>query len=478
MDFTTRDRYRHVVEKLARRSGVAETTVAEQAIRMARGAAASRPHDKRSAHVGFYLVGGGRSELESVAGLRAPVPGTLLRHGAQNRLNLYLGAIGFLTLLLGGTLVHHMLVEGIEGGLLILCAFLAVICASQLAIHLVNLVTTLIVVPEALPRMDYQAGLPRDARSLVVIPSMLTNEANIERLVDALEIRYLGNKDPLLHFGLLTDFADAKEEAMPSDTRCSQSLLNALPVSTTNMGRSRRIFFLFHRPRRYNPNEGMWMGVERKRGKLAALNALLRGDTNGHFSLVVGRVDALVNVRYVITLDTDTQLPRDCVRQLVATMMHPLNRPIYDGVKKRIVEGYGILQPRVAAALSATARSHYMRLVGGEVGLDPYTRTVSDVYQDLFGEGSFIGKGIYDVDAFERTLNSRFPENRILSHDLLEGCYARSGLVSDVQLYEDDPTSYFVDIRRRHRWIRGDWQIASWLFSRVPSVNGGSEPIR
>ncbi len=210
------------------------------------------------------------------------------------------------------------------------------------------------------------------------------------------------------------------------------------------------------------------MGYERKRGKLADLNALLRGSGRERFSLIVGDVATLSGVKYVITLDTDTQLPLDAGRQCVATMAHPLNRPQYDETRQRVIRGYGILQPRMGASLSGTQRSLYARLFGSEPGIDPYTRTVSDVYQDLFGEGSFIGKGIYDVDAFERALGARFPENRILSHDLLEGCYARSGLLSDVHLYEDYPSRYDADARRQERWIRGDWQIAHWLLPRVP----------
>ena len=227
-------------------------------------------------------------------------------------------------------------------------------------------------------------------------------------------------------------------------------------------------FFLFHRPRRWNGEEGVWMGYERKRGKLADLNSLLRGGAHGQFSLVVGDAAVLLNVKYVITLDTDTQLPRDSARQFVGAMAHPLNRAHYDEARQRIVAGYGILQPRVAVSLPSTNRSRYARMCGSEAGIDPYTRAVSDVYQDLFHEGSFIGKGIYDVDALKGALDGRFPENRILSHDLLEGCYARSGLLSDVMVYEEYPSRYSADVSRRHRWIRGDWQIAHWLMSGVP----------
>ena len=303
---------------------------------------------------------------------------------------------------------------------------------------------------------------------------MLSSAQNIEDLVEALEVTFLANRDERLHFGLLTDFQDAQQESLPEDAPLLQLAqarieeLNAKYDAAESRSKD-DIFFLFHRPRRWNPRERLWMGYERKRGKLADLNALLRGGSEDRFSLVVGDIALLSEVKYVITLDTDTQLPRDAARQFVGAMAHPLNRPRYDETKRRVVEGYGILQPRVAVSLPGTNRSRYARLYGGEPGIDPYTRAVSDVYQDVFGEGSFIGKGIYDVDAFEQALGGRFPENRILSHDLLEGCYARAGLLSDVQLYEDYPARYSADVSRRHRWIRGDWQLAAWL---LPAGSG------
>jgi hypothetical protein len=267
----------------------------------------------------------------------------------------------------------------------------------------------------------------------------------------------------------LSDFHDAKQENMPEDGPLLG--LAQAGIADLNSKYSRQgidTFFLFHRARRWNAGEQLWMGYERKRGKLEELNSFLRGQPGDHFSHIVGNTSVLKGIRYVITLDTDTQLPRDSVWQFVGAMAHPLNRPAYDNAKERVSEGHGILQPRVAVSLPGTNHSRYARLWGGEPGIDPYTRAVSDVYQDVFGEGSFIGKGIYDVDVFEQALGGRFPENRILSHDLIEGCYARSGLLSDVQLYEDYPTTYDADVARRHRWIRGDWQIAHWALPWVP----------
>jgi cellobiose phosphorylase len=481
MDFATRDRYRHVVEKIAKGSRLSEAEVADKAIQLAREGAVGKNREDRTAHVGFYLIGKGLPRLERTARAHLLIAETVRRMGRRFPLFLYLGAIVLLTVLVAGSLLEGAHADGVRDWVLVLVGVLAALCASQLAVALVNWLATLLVTPQSLPRMDFSDGIPPQYHTLAVVPAMLSSADDIEELVEALEIRFLANRDDNLHFGLLTDFRDAHEETHAEDgplLRLAQARIEGLNEKYRQAdGRSKGgSFFLFHRPRRWNPQERLWMGYERKRGKLADLNALLRGGGRDRFSSIVGATDALPTVKYVITLDTDTQLPRDSARQFVGTMAHPLNRAHFDEGRQLVTEGYGILQPRVAPSLPGTNRSRYARLFGSEPGIDPYTRAVSDVYQDVFGEGSFIGKGIYDVDAFERSLKGRFPENRILSHDLLEGCYARAALLSDVQLYEEYPSRYDADASRRHRWIRGDWQIAAWLLSRVPGNRADSEP--
>jgi len=476
MDFATRDRYRHVVAGLAKRSHCSEVQVARSVIGLAQQAVGNGG-DHGAAHVGYYLIDGGLPQLEAAVAARVPVMLRLRRSLGRAPLVLHLGAILLLTLGFAGALLVQARIDGVDGWGLLLTGLLSVLAASQLASALVNWLATLLTTPQLLPRMDYSRGLPPDMRTLVVVPTLLTGVQAVEDLLEALEVRFLGNRDELLHFGLLTDFRDAREEIRAGDDallRCARKGIEQLNKKYPATASDR--FFLFHRPRRWNASERTWMGYERKRGKLAELNALLRGQGRERFSLIVGDTAALVDVRYVITLDADTLLPRDSARQFVGAMAHPLNRPRYDEHLKRICFGYGILQPRMAASLSGANPSRYAQLCGSEPGIDPYTRSVSDVYQDLFGEGSFIGKGIYDVDAFERALQGRFPDNRILSHDLLEGCYARSGLLSDVHLYEEYPARYQADVDRQQRWIRGDWQIAQWLLPRVPGPDGQSQP--
>ena len=475
MDFVTRDRYRHATESMAKRSPLSEGEVARTAIRLARAAAESGAGD-RAGHVGYYLIDKGVRELERAAQVRSSGSETLRRTAGRFPLLLYVGAIALIAAIISGSVLAQAHADGVPDWLLWSIGILSLLAASQLAVALVNWLATLLVTPHPLPRLDFSAGIPAQSRTLVVVPTMLSSAQNVEDLTEALEVTFLANRDERLHFGLLTDFRDTQQESLPGDgplVQRAQARIDELNAKYgAGGGRNRDdIFFLFHRPRRWNPRERLWMGYERKRGKLADLNALLRGGSEDRFSLVIGDTALLSEVKYVITLDTDTQLPRDAARQFVGAMAHPLNRPRYDATKRRVVEGYGILQPRVAASLSGTNRSRYARLYGGEPGIDPYTRAVSDVYQDVFGEGSFIGKGIYDVDAFEQAIGGRLPENRILSHDLLEGCYARAGLLSDVRLYEDYPPRYRADVSRRYRWIRGDWQLAGWLRGRVPGGN-------
>jgi cellobiose phosphorylase len=469
MDFSTRDRYRHVVEKMAKRSRLSENEVAREAIRLAQDGGDGKGDNDRSAHVGFYLIDAGRALLERSVEERSTLWESLQKAGRLFSLPLYLGSIILITAIVSGGLLATARFNGVRGLFLWLLDMLLLLPVSRLAIGLVNWLSTRLVTPFPLPRMDFSRGIPRDNLTLTVVPTMLTSSENTERLLDALEVRFLANRDENLRFGLLTDFSDAGAENLSDDEALLALARRGIEDLNKKYGGPKGdAFFLFHRPRLWNPEDRIWMGYERKRGKLEALNALLRGGPHAGFSLIVGDVESLSGVKYVITLDTDTQLPRDAAWQLVGAMAHPLNRPRYDENQGRISAGYGILQPRVAVSLPGTNRSRYARLWGSDPGIDPYTRAVSDVYQDLFGEGSFIGKGIYEVDAFERVLKGRFPENRILSHDLIEGCFVRSGLISDVQLYEEYPSRYGADVSRRHRWIRGDWQILRWLLPGVP----------
>jgi len=464
MDFATRNHYRRVVEHLARRSGHDEHGLAATAVALA-GAHRDETDGRRS-HVGYYLVDEGRAQLEARIGLRS-WPG--VPASPRARVTLYLAALVVLTLAFLATVAPALASATPASWWLrvaALCA--AAIAASELAVTVVNHAAARLAQPTQLPRLDFSAGIPVASRTLVVVPSLLSSVDAVAELAADLEVRYMGNRDVELHFALLTDFPDAHAAHEARDV----AILDAARAAIHELNRRHASapFLLLHRPRRWNATQHAWMGHERKRGKLVALNRLIVDGDRSPFATIEGDAAWLGGVRYVITLDVDTQLPRGAASELVATMAHPLNRPIGDAGAKRA--GYAILQPRVGHSMPVNGPSPYAHLFGGEGGIDPYTRLVSDTYQDLFGEGSFIGKGIYDVAAFEHALADRLPDNRILSHDLLEGCYARAGLASDVELFEHYPQSYLVDARRRHRWIRGDWQLAAWLLPRTRDAHG------
>ena len=469
-DFATRDRYRHVIEQIAAHGTLEEWNIAEAAVQLAREAM-GRDEAHRRCHVGYYLVDQGRRELEQTIRLPWSPWNAVLRVIKRHRVLLYLGSILLITIPAAAAVMPWMGRLGVGDARFWFLLLLAMWPASALAVSLVNYFSTLLIPPRPLPRLDFSNGIPSDHRTMVVIPSLLSNIQEADRLLAAIEIRYLGNRDKHLCFALLTDFPDAREETLPEDAEILRRA--ELGIAALNARHPREenqtVFYLFHRPRVWNPHERIWMSYERKRGKLEQFNTLLRDDDAGaSFCSIVGDRSILPSIKYVITLDADTELPRGAAHQLVGAMAHPLNHPRYDAAIGRVVDGYAILQPRASIRMAAANQSRFTRLYAGEAGFDPYTREVSDVYQDLFGEGSFVGKGIYDVDVFQQALKERFPENLILSHDLLESGYARSALLSGVEVLEDFPRSYLGEISRQHRWIRGDWQIAPWIFSRPP----------
>lgn len=469
MDFSTRDHYRHVVEQIAKKSTLSEYEVACIAIQLMKTNALSENKDDRTSHVGYYLIGEGVIQTKKLAKMKEPFGQKFRQITKRYSFPTYLTFIFLITLLISAFIFKKAYRECEHTWLIATIIFLSLICASQLAISIVNFFSTLWVKPHILPRMDFAHEIPTDFSTLVVVPVMISNNAEIEHLAEALEVRFLANRKNNLHFGLLTDFEDASQETLPGDQALVDFAKQKIEALNKKYKREKQdLFFLFHRPRHWNPQENIWMGYERKRGKLSELNSLLRGDAKDRFSLIVGDQSVFPRIKYVITLDGDTQLPLGTAWKLIGTMAHPLNHAWYDEKKKRVTKGYGILQPRVTVSLPEKTSSVYTRMHGNEPGIDPYTRASSDVYQDLFEEGSFIGKGIYDVDIFKKVLEGRFSENAILSHDLLEGCYIRSGLLSDVQLFEKYPPNYKTDRKRNSRWIRGDWQIFSWFLPMVP----------
>ncbi|MEO8470010.1 MAG: glucoamylase family protein, partial [Chloroflexota bacterium] len=485
MDFATRDRYRDAVEELARRSGLREVEVARRAAAMA--VAAPSAHDAEGAESarrrdpGYYLVSDGRPSFEHALHVRVPLTVRLRRAYVGSATAGYLGTITLITAVLLGVPLLLSGQGGAAGRWIVLVAIIAVIPASDLAIALVNWFVTNVLGPRPLPRLDLDAGVPSGLRTLVVVPTILTTASEVEIQVGGLEVHYLANPEGDVRFALLSDWLDASTEEVPGDEELLATAAAAVDRLNQRHGDAPgggARFLLFHRRRSWNEAEGRWIGWERKRGKLHELNALLRGSTTTGI-LTPNRPASTPppDVRYVITLDADTRLPRGAVGRLVGTIAHPLNQPTFDVHAGRVTEGYGVLQPRITPMLPAEHEaSLFQRIFSGSAGIDPYASAVSDVYQDLFREGSFTGKGIYDLAAFDAAMADRIPENSLLSHDLFEGVFARAGLVTDIELFDEFPPNYLVSAARQHRWARGDWQLLPWILGRARDALGRRRP--
>lgn len=462
----TRDRYRHAVEALARRASSTEAEVAAAALEMARNSRASEPRS-RHAHVGYYLIGDGRPQLERRVGYKPSLARRLLTSVEHHPSRIYFGSLGVLTAGVIALTLREVSNVSWSVPMLVALGLLALLPASEIALSLTHAWITALLPPRLLPRLDLDDGVPDDLRTLVVVPCLLDSRATLDELLEDLEVRSLANDEDNVYFALLTDYADANVVESEQDTALLESAKAGITALNERYPRQPNRYWLLHRRRCFSPNQGRFIGWERKRGKLEELNRLLRGDKDTSFSCVLAPTELFASVRYVITLDADTELPRDTARELIATIGHPLNQARFDEQKQRVVEGYGIVQPRVGALPLSSRRSRYAVVSAGPSGIDPYTTAVSDVYQDLFREGSYTGKGIYDVDAFNAAMHGRAPQDALLSHDLFESFFVRSALASDIELLDEQPSAYEVHAGRQHRWIRGDWQLIGWLLPRV-----------
>ena len=474
MDTESRERYHRAIAQLAEHSAWTEVEVAREAVRLA-----SLPHDvantrarERRTHVGYYLIDEGQKAIRSGAAYKPTIIDrvrTALRRWPSL---FYLSAI-----LLTSCGILAAVAAGAGGstaspGRLAVILLIALIPVTECAITIANLVVTHLLQPERLPRLDFSTtGIPNEFTTLVAVPILISSEKQVRQAAKDLEIRYLGNRDRNLHFALVTDLPDS---LYPVDKKDALAGLCSSLIEELNEKYARRgagSFIHLHRNRTYNFAEKIWMGWERKRGKILDLNALLLGQVD-RFPVKSGNLAILPSIRYVITLDQDTQILTDSARKLVGALAHPLNHAVVDPLINKVVEGYAILQPRVGVSVRSARRSRLAAIFSGDSTFDVYTRAVSDVYQDLFGVGIFTGKGIYEVAAFQQLLENRFPCNTILSHDLIEGAYARAGFISDLEVVDDYPSHASAYTKRKHRWVRGDWQIMLWLCPRVPESSG------
>ena len=472
VDFATRNLYRNAVEDLARGSGLAESDIAHRALSEA--AAVQRGPE-------YVLAGGGRRAFEHSIAFHPKLIDRVKRSMRWFGIGGYAGSITVFTACFLSVAMAILSARGVEWPWLVALACLAAIPISESGVALANVLVVRLFGPSPLPALELKGPIPPELRTLVAVPVLLTSLKSVAEHVETLEVHDLASPDGEVYFALLSDWPDAQSQTMPDDA----ALLDAAIAGVAGLnarypaGAAGPRFHLLHRPRSWSASEASWIGWERKRGKLHELNRLLRGASDTRFMSLRGVLpNPPQGIRYVITLDADTRLPRDTVRKLIGKMAHPLNAPRYDAGAGRIVAGYGVLQPRVTPSLPVgEAGSLFQRVFSAESGIDPYVAAVSDVYQDLCDEGSFAGKGIYDVDAFERALAGRVPEGSLLSHDLFEGVFARAGFVSDIEVIEEFPARYDSSAMRQHRWTRGDWQLLPWLLGKMPA-GSGTDPQR
>ncbi len=454
MDFLSRDSYRHEVEKLAKRYKISEIKVAKKLIECA---------VKNRKHIGYFLFREEKGQLlEKIGHSGMPAkPPTVL----------YLSSIAVIAAGITALLLNYSYKEGAtEPGALFLITLAILIPAGDIAVSMINWIFMHIKPPSFLPKLELKDGIPSDAAVVVVMPTLLTNGSNAAKLILKLEEYYLANREENLYFALLGDYKDNDRERTPEDKEILETANKKVKELNEKYGTDK--FFFLHRKRVFNKVQNRWMGWERKRGALYEFNELLLSGISKPFERIDGNIGVLKDIKYVITIDSDTKLSIETARKLLGTITHPLNRAVIDNGKGIVKEGYGLLQPRISVDILSANASLFARVFAGQGGIDVYTNAISDIYQDYFGEGIFTGKGIYELEVFQGILRSRIPENTVLSHDLIEGIHVRTGLVTDIELIDGYPYRYNAYSMRQHRWVRGDWQLLQWLFGNVSDAEG------
>ncbi|ERI94105.1 glycosyltransferase family 36 [Clostridiales bacterium oral taxon 876 str. F0540] len=468
MDFESRDYYRHKVEKLAKRINIEEAIVAKKALECAESCSEDIDYKK---HIGFYLIDEGTDNLKSELNFKEKGYASIKRFIKNKSAKFYIGTIVISTIVLCILVLGIIRVRNrnIAEGIYIISFLAVLIPCSEIVISIFNWSINHLTSPRFVPKMEYKDGVPEEYSTVVVIPTLINNEERVRDLISDMEVYYLANQEKNFYYALLGDFKDSNSEHEENDNKIIEAALSDIKALNEKYSKDKEdTFFFLNRYRQYNEKENLWLGWERKRGKLVEFNSLLRGNESTSYNVISGDIKTLQKVKYVITLDADTELPRDIAKKLVGAMSHILNRPRMDYKNKRVLRGYGLMQPRVSVGSIAANKTMFSKIFSGETGIDMYTTAVSDVYQDLFGEGIFTGKGIYDIDVFNFMLKNEIPENTVLSHDLLEGSYVRSALITDVELIDGYPAYYNSSSMRLHRWVRGDWQIIKWITKKSP----------
>ena len=470
MDFNSRNQYRNIIIRLARRYKTTEINIARLSYEFAKESYDLNNEVSTNNHVGYYLIGNGQQTLLKRLNKKFK-NSSKTAFIKNNSVNLYISLIIILTIIIALLPITFSLVREPIMSLVfvILAGIFSLIPASEIVITIINTCISRYVKPSRFPKLELKEGIPQELSTMVIVPTLVPNIKRTLSLIDNLEVFYLANKDENIYFSLLGDFKDSNEEILSDDKTIVEAAFKRIEeLNRKYAANSTPIFYFFCRGRQFDQKQNKWMGWERKRGSIIEFNRMLRGNSNTSYIYHSAGACSLPKIKYVITLDADTQLPLETAKQLVGTIAHPMNKAVFDAQRGIVTEGYGLIQPRIDVNIESANASYFTKIFAGQGGIDPYTTTVSDVYQDAFGEGIFTGKGIYDVDIFQQALDNVIPENTVLSHDLLEGSYLRTGLVTDIELIDGYPAKYNSFMMRLHRWTRGDWQLLHWIFGKSP----------
>ncbi|MDW8800047.1 glucoamylase family protein [Clostridium sp. A1-XYC3] len=470
MDFQSRDHYRHRLERLAKYIKAPESFIAKKAIECAEEAFQNKDAENYEKHVGYYIIDEGVECLKRKIDYKEKGIKSIRSLFIKANVSFYIRGIVLGTVILTVLLTYLSSLREtyMESWRYVVIAIVALVPCSEIVISILNWSINKLIPPRFIPKIEFENGIPEEFSTIVVIPTLLNDESKVKALVKDLEVYYLANKENNMYFSILGDFKDSHREHEEDDTVITESALKLIEELNKKYCKDdNNIFYFFNRYRQFNKKENLWLGWERKRGKLIEFGALIRGDKNTSYNVVSSDISNLQKVKYIITLDADTKLPRDSAKRLIGAMAHILNRPYVDAERKKVLRGHGLMQPRISVGTLSANKTLFSKVFSGETGIDVYTTAISDVYQDLFDEGIFTGKGIYDVDVFNQLLKDEIPENAVLSHDLLEGSYVRAALVTDIELIDGYPAYYNSSSKRLHRWVRGDWQLIPWLFKKT-----------
>lgn len=458
MDYQTKEYYRNKVKELANKTKISENYVAKKALKLCED-----KQDKK-AHIGYYLIGDGYLQLLKELNIKT-------KHLKTNeeKANLYINSVfvvSFIFSLFLGVSIYYQFKSLVIAILTVLLSYIPI---SEIYVQILNYILVKSVKPKLIPKMELNSNVPENLSTMVVIPTIINSREKVQDLMKKMEVYYLANKSENIYFTLLGDCTSSKNKIEDFDEEViEEGIKECLRLNKKYANGTKDKFYFAYRNRTWNAGEGCYLGWERKRGLLSEFNKFL---LKGIDKFKVNTIKEKLNIKYIITLDSDTNLIVNSAFKLIGAMTHILNRPVINERRNLVVEGHGIIQPRVGIDLEASRKSLFTKIYAGQGGTDVYTNAISDVYQDNFDEGIFTGKGIYDLEVFYKVLNDEIPKNTVLSHDLLEGNYLRCGLATDILLIDGYPAKYNSYITRLARWVRGDWQLLPWLSKTITIKN-------